>query len=82
MFNAERDIGVELEVVLMEGWRRRLWFDETDLLWVNPSPNLRSVTQATLYPRVGSIENTNLSVGRGTADPFESVSAPWIDGTR
>lgn len=82
VFNAERDIGVELEVVLMEGWRRRLWYDETDLLWVNPSPNLRSVTQATLYPGVGSIENTNLSVGRGTDGPFESVGAPWIDGTR
>ena len=82
VFNAERDIGVELEVVLMEGWRRRLWYDETDLLWVNPSPNLRSVTQATLYPGVGSIENTNLSVGRGTEAPFESVGAPWIDGIR
>jgi uncharacterized protein YbbC (DUF1343 family) len=76
VFNAERDIGVELEVVLMEGWRRRLWFDETDLLWVNSSSNVRSVTQATLYPRVDSIENTNLSVRRGMDNPFESVGTP------
>ena len=82
VFNAERDIGVELEVVRMEGWRRRLWYDETGLLWINPSPNLRSVTQATLYPGIGSIEHTNLSVGRGTDGPFEYVGAPWIDGTR
>ena len=64
----------------MEGWRRRFWYDETGLLWLNPSPNLRSVGQAGLYPGIGSIEGTNLSVGRGTDMPFEQLGAPWIDG--
>jgi len=80
VFNTERGIGVDLEVVPMEGWRRRLWYDETGLLWLNPSPNLRSVGQVTLYPGIGSIEGTNLSVGRGTDTPFEHVGAPWVDG--
>ena len=64
----------------MEGWRRRFWYDETGLLWLNPSPNLRSVGQAGLYPGLGSIERTNLSVGRGTDTPFEQFGAPWIEG--
>ena len=80
VFKAERGIGVELEVVAMEGWRRRMWYDETGLLWLNPSPNLRSVGQTVLYPGIGSIEGTNLSVGRGTGTPFEHLGAPWIDG--
>lgn len=80
VFKAERGIGVDLEVVPMEGWRRRFWYDETGLLWLNPSPNLRSVGQASLYPGIGSIEGTNLSVGRGTDTPFEQFGAPWIDG--
>ncbi len=81
VFKAERGIGVDLEVVLMEGWRRRSWYDETGLLWTNPSPNLRSVGQAGLYPGIGAIEGTNLSVGRGTDTPFEQIGAPWIDGS-
>ena len=80
VFNAERGLGVDLEVVPMEDWRRRFWYDETGLLWLNPSPNLRSVGQAALYPGIGSIEGTNLSVGRGTDTPFEHLGAPWIDG--
>ena len=80
VFKAERGIGVDLEVVPMEGWRRRFWYDETGLLWLNPSPNLRSVGQAGLYPGIGAIEGTNLSVGRGTDAPFEQLGAPWIDG--
>ena len=80
LFNAEREIGVELEVVQMQGWSRGMWFDETGLPWVNPSPNLRTVGQTALYPGVGSIEGTNLSVGRGTDTPFERVGAPWVDG--
>ena len=80
VFKAERGIGVDLEVVPMEGWRRRFWYDETGLLWLNPSPNLRSVGKAGLYPGIGSIEGTNLSVGRGTDTPFEQLGAPWIDG--
>ena len=54
-------------------------FDETGLLWVNPSPNMRSLTQALLYPGIGLLETTNLSVGRGTDTPFEVIGAPWID---
>lgn len=76
---AERKIPVSLTVVPMAGWHRALWYDETRLPWVNPSPNIRSVTQALLYAGVGLLEGTNLSVGRGTEAPFEVVGAPWID---
>jgi uncharacterized protein YbbC (DUF1343 family) len=65
----------------MRGWRRSSYADETGLPWVNPSPNLRRVDQAILYPGIGLLESTNLSVGRGTDAPFERVGAPWIDGS-
>ena len=78
MFNAERKINAKLTVVPMGGWQRGDWFDSTGLAWVNPSPNLRSVTEAALYPAVALIEGTNVSVGRGTDTPFELVGAPWI----
>jgi uncharacterized protein YbbC (DUF1343 family)/CubicO group peptidase (beta-lactamase class C family) len=78
MFNVERNINAKLTVVPMEGWQRGDWFDSTGLEWVNPSPNLRSVTEAALYPGVGLIEGTNVSVGRGTDTPFELVGAPWV----
>jgi len=78
MFNAERNLNAKLTVVPMEGWERGDWFDSTGLAWVNPSPNLRSVTEAALYPGVALIEGTNVSVGRGTDTPFELVGAPWI----
>jgi len=78
MFNAERNINARLTVVPMEGWQRGDWFDSTGLSWVNPSPNLRSVTEAGLYPGVGLIEGTNVSVGRGTDTPFELIGAPWM----
>jgi uncharacterized protein YbbC (DUF1343 family)/CubicO group peptidase (beta-lactamase class C family) len=80
MFNVERNINAKLTVVPMEGWQRGDWFDSTGLAWVNPSPNLRSVTEAALYPGVALIEGTNISVGRGTDTPFEMVGAPWIKG--
>jgi uncharacterized protein YbbC (DUF1343 family)/CubicO group peptidase (beta-lactamase class C family) len=82
LFNVERKIGCDLRVVEMERWRRGMWFDSTGQTWVNPSPNMRSLTQATLYPGVGLLETTNVSVGRGTDTPFELVGAPWIDGQR
>jgi uncharacterized protein YbbC (DUF1343 family)/CubicO group peptidase (beta-lactamase class C family) len=82
LFNKERAIGAKLHVVRMQGYRRGAWFDQTGLRWVNPSPNLRSLTQAILYPGVGMIESANVSVGRGTATPFEVIGAPWIDGDR
>jgi uncharacterized protein YbbC (DUF1343 family)/CubicO group peptidase (beta-lactamase class C family) len=76
---AERKIPVSLTVVPLAGWDRDRWFDETGLPWVNPSPNIRSVTQALLYSGIGLLEATNLSVGRGTDMPFEVVGAPWIE---
>jgi uncharacterized protein YbbC (DUF1343 family)/CubicO group peptidase (beta-lactamase class C family) len=78
MFNAERNLNAKLTVVPMEGWIRGDWYDSTGLTWVNPSPNLRSITEATLYPGVGLVEGTNVSVGRGTDTPFELLGAPWI----
>jgi uncharacterized protein YbbC (DUF1343 family)/CubicO group peptidase (beta-lactamase class C family) len=80
MFNAERNINARLTVVPMEGWQRGDWYDSTGLEWVNPSPNLRSVTEAALYPGVALVEGTNVSVGRGTDTPFELLGAPWIKG--
>src|SRR3984957_8308294 len=80
MFNAERGggIGAKLTVVPIDGWQRGDWFDSTGLGWVNPSPNLRSVTEAALNPGGALIEGTNISVGRGTDTPFELVGAPWV----
>lgn len=80
MFNAERNINAKLTVVSMEGWERGDWFDSTGLEWVNPSPNLRDVTEEALYPGVALVEGTNVSVGRGTDTPFELLGAPWAKG--
>jgi uncharacterized protein YbbC (DUF1343 family) len=82
LFNEQRKFNCDLRVVKMEGWRRGMWYDATNLTWVNPSPNMRSLTQAALYPGVGLLETTNLSVGRGTDTPFEIIGAPWLDGQR
>ncbi|MGA2808637.1 MAG: serine hydrolase [Terracidiphilus sp.] len=79
LFNADRNLGAKLTVVPMQGWMRGDWFDSTGGLWINPSPNMRSLTEAALYPGVGMIEGTNISVGRGTDTPFEVLGAPWID---
>jgi uncharacterized protein YbbC (DUF1343 family)/CubicO group peptidase (beta-lactamase class C family) len=79
MFNSEKTLGVDLQVVQIERWDRRMQWDETGLLWINPSPNMRSPEQALLYPGIGLLETTNLSVGRGTDTPFQIVGAPWID---
>ena len=79
LFNDERSIGAKLTVVPMEGWMRGDWFDSTGRMWTNPSPNMRSLTEATLYTGIGMIEGTNISVGRGTDTPFEIVGAPWVD---
>jgi uncharacterized protein YbbC (DUF1343 family) len=80
LFNADLHLGTALEVIRLQGWRRSQDFDQTGLTWTNPSPNLRSTTEALLYPGVALLEGTNLSVGRGTDAPFELVGAPWIDG--
>ncbi len=82
LYNDERKIGCDLRIIKMENWRRAMWFDSTGLTWVNPSPNMRSLTEATLYPGVGLLETTNLSVGRGTDTPFEVIGAPWLDGQK
>ena len=82
LFQDERKIGVHLEVVKCEGWHRADFYDKTDLPWINPSPNMRSLTQALLYPGIGLLETTNISVGRGTDQPFEWIGAPWMDGVR
>jgi uncharacterized protein YbbC (DUF1343 family) len=73
-------LNAKLTVVKCEGWKRADLWDATGLTWVNPSPNMRSLTQALLYPGVGLVEFTNLSVGRGTDTPFEWIGAPWLDG--
>ena len=80
LYNGENKIGADLTVVTMKNWRRDDWFDQTSLPWFNPSPNMRSLVAATLYPGIGAIEYSNVSVGRGTDTPFEQVGAPWIDG--
>jgi uncharacterized protein YbbC (DUF1343 family)/CubicO group peptidase (beta-lactamase class C family) len=82
LLKAELKLDLELEVIRCEGWKRAELFDATGLTWVNPSPNMRSLTQALLYPGIGLLETTNLSVGRGTDTPFEVIGAPWLDGRK
>lgn len=80
LFADDDKLDVRLEVVRMQNWSRRQYFDSTGLTWVSPSPNLRSVEEVVLYPAVGLLESTNLSVGRGTDTPFEVIGAPYVDG--
>jgi uncharacterized protein YbbC (DUF1343 family) len=82
LYAAEKGLGVDLQVVAMEGWQRADLWDVTNLTWISPSPNMRSLTQALLYPGICLLEPTNVSVGRGTDTPFEVVGAPWLDGRR
>lgn len=82
LFNGEKKIGADLTVIPMKNWRRDEWFDETGLTWINPSPNMRTLYAAAMYPGLGAFEQTNISVGRGTDTPFEQIGAPWIDGRR
>jgi uncharacterized protein YbbC (DUF1343 family) len=82
LFNAENKIGADLVVVPMKNWHRNDWFDQTGLSWISPSPNMRNLNEAALYPGIGAIEGTNISVGRGTDTPFEHVGAPWVNGVQ
>jgi len=82
LYNAENKIGADLHIIEMKGWRRGFYFGETGQLWLNPSPNMRSLTAAVFYPGVCLVEATNVSVGRGTAKPFEVLGAPWVDPWR
>jgi uncharacterized protein YbbC (DUF1343 family) len=83
MCKAERQWDkLDLTVIKLQGWDRAMWFDQTGLPWINPSPNMRSLTEAMLYPGVGLLENCHISVGRGTGTPFEVIGAPYIDDLR
>jgi uncharacterized protein YbbC (DUF1343 family)/CubicO group peptidase (beta-lactamase class C family) len=79
MFNRENHLNAKLHVIKLQGWQRTDWFDETGLAWINPSPNLRNLTEETLYPGVCLLEGAGVSVGRGTDTPFEIFGAPWIN---
>jgi uncharacterized protein YbbC (DUF1343 family) len=80
--NAELALGADLHVIQMTDWKRIQWFDFTGQPWVNPSPNIRNLNEAILYPALAMLESSpNYSVGRGTDAPFEQVGADWIDGT-
>jgi uncharacterized protein YbbC (DUF1343 family) len=78
LFNAENKIGADVRVIKMQGWDRHMWMDQTGLEWITPSPNLRNLTAAILYPGTCFVENTLVSVGRGTDTPFEVLGAPWF----
>src|ERR1700692_1297223 len=80
MFNAEKKIGCNLHVIRMKNWQRKMWFRDTGLHWINPSPHLRSDEAAILYPGLEILQAGGVSVGRGTARPFELIGAPWIRG--
>lgn len=82
LFNGENALGADLRVIAMQGYRRSMWYDETGLPWIGPSPNLRTLTATILYPGVALLEAANISVGRGTDTPFEVLGAPWIDGDK
>jgi uncharacterized protein YbbC (DUF1343 family)/CubicO group peptidase (beta-lactamase class C family) len=81
MMNAERAMGCDLKVIPVEGWRRGMLFDQTGLPWINPSPNMRSLNAAQLYPGIGLLE-FSISVGRGTDSPFEVLGAPYVNDLR
>jgi uncharacterized protein YbbC (DUF1343 family) len=78
LFNSEKKLGADLHVIKMQGWKRSMWFDETGMQWVNPSPNIRNLTEAILYPGTVLLEGKYVSVGRGTDTPFEIMGAPWF----
>jgi len=79
LFNAEFGIGCNLTVIPLEGWQRSMHYDQTGMTWINPSPNMKSLDAALLYPGAGVLESTNISVGRGTESPFQMYGAPWVD---
>src|SRR5690606_8435391 len=82
LVNTHFGIGCDLTVVTMQGWSRSLWFDQTDVPFVPPSPNLPTLSALTVYPGTCLIEGTNISEGRGTTKPFEYIGAPWIEAER
>jgi uncharacterized protein YbbC (DUF1343 family) len=80
LFNEHFGIGAPLEIVPMEGWSRELYFDETEIPWIMPSPNMPTLETAIVYPGTVLFEGTMVSEGRGTTRPFELIGAPWING--
>jgi len=82
MYKEEKGLTLDLQIIKCEGWRRGDYFDATGLPWVNPSPNMRNLSEALLYPGVGMVEYTNVSVGRGTDRPFELFGAPWLNAVK
>ena len=82
LFVAEKKLTLPLEIVKLEGWNRSMWQDQTGLKWKNPSPNMRSLEAANLYPGVALLEFTNVSVGRGTDTPFLLIGAPWMNSAK
>jgi len=82
MLRSEKKLELDLSVIRCEQWNRSSFLDATGMTWVNPSPNMRNLNQALLYPGIGLVEYTNLSVGRGTDTPFEHVGAPWLNASQ
>lgn len=82
LFNVEHGIDSDLEVIGMEGWSRDMWFDQTGLVWVQPSPNIPTLDTAVVYPGMCLLEGTNVSEARGTTKPFELAGAPWVESSR
>jgi uncharacterized protein YbbC (DUF1343 family) len=81
-YNATLGIGAPLHVVPVAGWKRSMWFDETGLVWVRPSPNLPTLTSSLIYPALVAFEGSNVSVGRGTTDAFQRFGAPWMNAVQ
>ncbi|MCK5033565.1 MAG: DUF1343 domain-containing protein [Calditrichia bacterium] len=79
MYNGEEKLGLNLKIIKIKNWKRELWFDQTGLPWINPSPNMRNLYEATLYPGIGLLERTNVEDKRGLERPFEMFGAPWIN---
>jgi uncharacterized protein YbbC (DUF1343 family) len=82
LFNGEDKLGLDLTVIKMKNWEREYWFDHTGLPWINPSPNMRNLIEATLYPGIGLLERTNVEDKRGLERPFEMIGAPWINSIK
>ena len=81
-FNEEFRMGADLKVIRMKNWQREMYYDETSLIWVSPSPNMPTLNTALVYPGTCLVEGTNISEGRGTVKPFEMMGAPWIEGIK
>ena len=82
LFNAEAELGCDLKIVPIRGWKRSQWYDQTGLNWIMPSPNMPTLATAAVYPGLCLVEGTNLSEGRGSTRPFELIGAPWLKSTQ